>query len=85
MLVKKILLRAGAMCDQAYLTLKLTAAPAILLLLSSLLCHLFCPELTADTYRLFRLAQELSRLPAGLLLAGVLVSVCIEDIRGDAS
>ncbi len=85
MLIKRILTRAGQMCDTAFLVLKLTALPALFLLLLSLFCHLRCPELTADTYRLCRLADELARLPSGLLLVGVLASVCIEDIRGNAA
>ena len=83
-MIRNILNRAGRMCDLAYRVQKLTAVTALILLLASLILRIHTPELTVDTYPTYRLAQELLRMPAGILLAGVIASVCIEDIRGDA-
>lgn len=84
-MILKILARAGKMCDPAYRVLQLTAHVSLILLLVSLFLRLQAPELTADTYPIYRLSQELFRMPAGILLIGVIASVCIEDIRGDSS
>lgn len=81
MLIRKILDRAGKMCEPAYLVQKLTALTALFLLLLSLVFHLSVGELTVDTYPAYRLAQELFRLPAGILLIGIIAAVCIEDIQ----
>ena len=84
-MIRKILARAGRMCDLAYRVQKLTALTALILLLASLFLRFQSPELTVDTYPTYRLAQELFRMPAGILLAGIIASVCIEDVRGDPS
>ncbi len=84
MLIRKILDRAGKMCEPAYLVQKLTAITALVLLMLSLVFHLSVGELTVDTYPTYRLAQELFRMPAGILLIGILAAVCIEDIQGNA-
>lgn len=84
MLIRKILDRAGRMCDPAYFVQRLTARVALVFLLLSLLLRLTLGEFSADTYAAYRLADELFRLPAGILLVGVIAAVCIEDIRGDA-
>ena len=83
MLILKILERAGRMCDLAFSVQKLTARVALAFLLLSLLLRLSLGDFSADTYAAYRLAEELSRLPAGILLTGVIAAVCIEDIRGD--
>lgn len=85
MLIVRILARAGKMCDPAYAVQALTAMAALVLLLFSLFCHLSVGELTADTYPTYRLACELFRLPAGILLVGIIGAVCIEDIRGESA
>ena len=84
-MIRKILNRAGGMCDLAYRVQKLTAISALILLLASLFLRFLVPELTVDTYPTYRLAQELFRMPAGILLAGIIAAVCIEDVRGNAS
>ena len=84
-MLRSILNRAGRMCDHAYWVQSLTAIAALALLLASLMIDLYAGELTADTYPLHRLSRELFRLPAGILLVGVIGAVCIEEIEGDPS
>lgn len=83
-MLRKILIRAGSMCDRAYLVQAATALLALALLLISLILHCAAGELTADTYRLYCLSKELLRMPAGILLIGIIGAVCIEDIEGNA-
>ena len=82
-MLRKILIRAGNMCEHAYLVQALTAVAALALLLFSLIVTLISGGLTADTYSLYRLSQELFRMPAGILLIGIIASVCIEEIEGN--
>ena len=85
MLIRKILRRAGRMCEPAYLVQKLTALTALAMLLYAFVCFLRVREWNADTYTTLLLGWELFRNSAGILLVGVIAAVCIEDIFGDAS
>lgn len=83
-MLQRILTRAGRMCDRAYLVQAFTALLALAMLILSLLLNILTGELTADTYPLYCLSRELFRLPAGILLIGIIGAVCIEDIEGNA-
>lgn len=83
-MIRKILDRAGHMCDLAYFVQKLTGLTAMMLLIGSLLCFLSVEEVNEDTYSRLLMARELFRTASGILLTGVIAAVCIEDIHGDA-
>lgn len=81
MLFRKILRRAGEMCEPAYLVQKITALTALALLIYALICFLSAEEWSADTYPTLLLAWELLRTSSGILLIGIIAAVCIEEIH----
>lgn len=85
MLFRKILRRAGQMCEPAYLVQKVTALTALFLLLYALVCFFSAEEWNADTYAAIRLGWELFRTSAGILLIGIIAAVCIEDLHSDGA
>lgn len=83
MLLRKILRRAGDMCEPAYQVQKITALISLALLIYALICLFSAQEWNADTYSNLLLASELIRTSAGILLIGIIAAVCIEDVHSD--
>ena len=81
MLLRKILRRAGEMCDQAYLVQEITALTALVLMICALICFLSAEEWNADTYPTLLLARELFQNSSGILFIGIIAAVCIEEIH----
>ena len=85
MLFRKILRRAGEMCDPAYLVQEITALTALTLMIYALICFLSAEELNADTYAAFLLAWELFRTSSSVLLIGIIAAVCIEEVHSHSA
>ena len=85
MLIRRILQRAGDMCEPAYLVQKMTALTALVMLICAVICLISAEEWNASTYRILLLAWELLRTSASVLLIGIIGAVCIEDIHTNLS
>lgn len=85
MLFRKILRRAGEMCEPAYLVQIITALTALVLMIFALICFLSAEGLNADTYGTLLLAWELFRTSSGILLIGIIAAVCIEEIHSHSA
>jgi hypothetical protein len=83
MLLRKILRRAGEMCEPAYLVQEITALTALALMIYALICFLSAEEWNADTYHTLLLARELFRTSSGILFVGIIAAVCIEEIHSN--
>ena len=78
--IPAIIKRAGQMCRPALIVLRISMVITILCLLTSLLLLLHAGDFSIDTYKLYEIAYEIYELPQGLLLFGIIISVCIEDM-----
>ena len=78
--LKKIWHRARKMCKPAYITLKVSVILSCLSFAAALVFTIISGGLTVETYNFYYIARELANLPFGILLIGIIASVCLEDI-----
>lgn len=78
---KRILSRALHMCDMAYIVFKYSVVLSCLMLAGSLLTLIAAGAPVIQDFNLYNTAMELLRLPSGVLLIGIIASVCIEDMK----
>ena len=72
---KKLIDRIRSMCDLSYKILKYTLIISCFMLAASAAILIF-----GNTYSSFYLAKELYTLPAALMLVGIIISACAEDM-----
>jgi hypothetical protein len=77
--LKKIWHRARRMCRAAYITMKVAVILSCLSFAAALVFCIISGGLTVETYNYYYTARELANLPFGILLLGIIASVCIED------
>ena len=78
---KRIISRALHMCDTAYIVFKYSVVLSCALLAGSLLTLIAAGAPVIQDFNLYNTAVELLRLPSGVLLIGIIASVCIEDMK----
>ncbi len=78
--LRKIIERAARMSRPAMLILKACVIVSALCAAAALLTLVYAGDYAADTYRLYSAAAEISAMPRGILLIGVIGSACAEDL-----
>ena len=78
--LRKFSSRLREMSAPAYIILRLGALLSSAMLLASLAILLLAGAPNAGNHRLLRLAEQLYRTPAAVLLIAVVGSVCVEDV-----
>ena len=77
--MRKLLTRMSTMCDEAYFIIRCAVIITGTLLLCSILIIVVAGKFSTDTYELYRLAEELYRLPQAVLIIAAIGSVIIEE------
>ncbi len=77
--MKKLIRRMARMCDEAFFVVKSSLILTALLLFCSLLLYLSAGRFAPDTYKIYRLAEELFRLPQAVLFIAAIGSVLLEE------
>lgn len=77
--MKKLVKRMSRMCDEAFFVVKSAIILTAVLLFCSLLLYLSAGRFTPDTYKIYRLAEELFRLPQAVLFIAAIASVLFEE------
>ena len=77
--MKKLLSRMSEMCEEAYFLIRCSVILTAALLACSLIVIVAAGKFSTDTYKLYLLAEELYRLPQGILLIAAVGSVIFEE------
>ncbi len=78
-MLKKLIKRMAEMCDEAYFVIRSSVILTVVLLFCCLLLMLAAGRFSPDTYRLYRLAEELFRIPQAVLFVAAIGSVILEE------
>lgn len=77
--MKRLIKRMSMMCDEAYYIIKSALILTAVLLFCSMIIYLFAGSFSPDTYKIYRLAEELFRLPQAILFIAAIGSVILEE------
>ena len=77
--MKKLLNRMSLMCDEAFFVIKSSVILTVVLLFCCLVLLLAAGRFSSDTYNIYRLAEELFRLPQAVLFIAAIGSVILEE------
>jgi len=77
--MKRLFKRMTLMCDDAYFVIRSSVILTGVLLFCCLLLMLSVGRFSPDTYNIYRLAEELLRLPQAVLFIAAIGSVILEE------
>ncbi len=78
-MLRRLLKRMAEMCDEAYFVVRSSVVLTAVLLSCCLLIMLAAGRLSTDTYKLYRLAEEMFRIPQAVLFVAAIGSVILEE------
>lgn len=76
---KKFAARLSCMTNEAFLVLKWGIIISCIMLSAAIVLLIAADSGSGDTYSMLALARQLYELPAGVLLAASIASVCVEE------
>jgi hypothetical protein len=77
--MRKLISRMALMCDEAFFVVKSSLILTSVSLFCCLVLLLAAGKFSADTYKIYRLAEEFFRLPQALLFIAAIGSVILEE------